>query len=104
VQKLNMYELLLPANLGAFLLCQALRAAVPACNAALWCCSRAFSSSKPHSQQQQQQEAAELLAGLAFDEVYVERGGPYAGGSSKADSEQLQQVRTHAVVSQQQAA
>lgn len=68
-------------------LTQALRAAAPACNAALWCCSRAFSSSTPHLQQQQQQETAEPLSGLAFDEVFVQQGGPYAGSSSGNGSE-----------------
>ncbi|WIA17862.1 hypothetical protein OEZ85_009363 [Tetradesmus obliquus] len=69
-------------------LTHALRAAAPACNAALWCCSRAFSSSTPHlQQQQQQQETAEPLTGLAFDEVFVQQGGPYAGSSSSNGSE-----------------
>jgi hypothetical protein len=79
----------LPAMVLALLLHQALRAAAPACNAALWCCSRAFGSSKP--QLQQQQEVAEPLTGLAFDEVYVEHGGPYSGSSSRG-SEQTAQV------------
>ncbi|WIA38162.1 hypothetical protein OEZ86_001515 [Tetradesmus obliquus] len=69
-------------------LTHALRAAALACNAALWCCSRAFSSSTPHlQQQQQQQETAEPLTGLAFDEVFVQQGGPYAGSSSSNGSE-----------------
>jgi hypothetical protein len=88
--------------MAALLLCQVLRAAVPDCNAALWCCSRAFSSSKPHSQQQQQQEAAEPLAGLAYDEVYVERGGPFTGGNNRDNMEQPEQASICTVLSQQQ--